>query len=243
MAVTAALYLTLDLATAPTLRRWAGIGAWPSVWPSACAGVFMPAAGLLLIYALWHAGRRTVWRQIVVGLAVVAALILPWTINNYLVFHRFLLLNSQAGQILWNANHPEQGGVRCGGHVSHSRRSGRRGRVTLNDELTRRGLQEIAPRTRQIRPALPEQGRGLLRVIAQTRVLAHQQQSAGSFPSASAFRSWPRAWPSLREWRRWLLPYLLSSVTRPSTPSPWTMIRYPDAGGRDPRSICGIGSG
>lgn len=41
--------------------------------------------------------------------ATAAALILPWTARNYLVFDRFLLLNSQASQVLWNANHPDMG--------------------------------------------------------------------------------------------------------------------------------------
>jgi hypothetical protein len=57
---------------------------------------------------LWQAGRRVKVCHVALAGAVAAALILPRTVRNYLVFDRFLLLNSQAGQVLWNANHPER---------------------------------------------------------------------------------------------------------------------------------------
>lgn len=42
-------------------------------------------------------------------LAVIAALILPWTAYNYAVFGDFLLLNSNGGYWLWASNHPSRG--------------------------------------------------------------------------------------------------------------------------------------
>lgn len=40
---------------------------------------------------------------------VIAAFILPFTIRNYLVFHDFLLLNSNSGFWFYSSNHPNQG--------------------------------------------------------------------------------------------------------------------------------------
>ncbi|MCL4396526.1 MAG: glycosyltransferase family 39 protein [Chloroflexi bacterium] len=45
----------------------------------------------------------------VVSIAVVAALILPFTIRNYVVYHDFLLLNSNSGFWFYSSNHPNQG--------------------------------------------------------------------------------------------------------------------------------------
>jgi len=44
-----------------------------------------------------------------VSLLVIAALIFPWTLRNYLVYNDFLLLNSNGGFWLYSSNHPNQG--------------------------------------------------------------------------------------------------------------------------------------
>ena len=108
LTATWALVATVALAEEQTGWRW-------GVWGLAVGltvllrQVFVPLAGLLLLYVLWKSGWRVRWRDLALAGGVVAALILPWTVRNYLVFDRFLLLNSQSGQILWNANHPGQG--------------------------------------------------------------------------------------------------------------------------------------
>ncbi len=62
------------------------------------------------------AGRvppATSHRPLIIGtllsIAVVAAFVLPWTIRNYLVYHDFLLLNSNSGFWFYSSNHPNQG--------------------------------------------------------------------------------------------------------------------------------------
>lgn len=45
----------------------------------------------------------------ILSLVIIAALVLPWTIRNYVVYHDFLLLNSNSGFWFYSSNHPNQG--------------------------------------------------------------------------------------------------------------------------------------
>jgi 4-amino-4-deoxy-L-arabinose transferase-like glycosyltransferase len=57
-----------------------------------------------------HDSRR---RELLVGLVtcvlVMAACVLPWTVRNYRAFHRFVLLNTNAGFAFYWGNHPIHG--------------------------------------------------------------------------------------------------------------------------------------
>jgi 4-amino-4-deoxy-L-arabinose transferase-like glycosyltransferase len=58
------------------------------------------------------AARWLGWRTLapfVLAVAVVVALILPWTIRNYRVFHTTVLLNTNSGYVFFWANHPIYG--------------------------------------------------------------------------------------------------------------------------------------
>jgi 4-amino-4-deoxy-L-arabinose transferase-like glycosyltransferase len=44
-----------------------------------------------------------------ISVAMIAAFILPWSVRNYLVYHDFLLLNSNGGYWFYSSNHPDQG--------------------------------------------------------------------------------------------------------------------------------------
>lgn len=68
--------------------------------------LFTPA---LLAWLVWMRRERTGWTAPLTTLAVVAALILPWTIRNYIAFGDFLLLNSNGGFFFYSSNHPDQG--------------------------------------------------------------------------------------------------------------------------------------
>jgi Dolichyl-phosphate-mannose-protein mannosyltransferase len=54
-------------------------------------------------------GKLTAFSGILLSSAVIASLILPWTIRNYLTYHDFLLLNSNGGYWFYASNHPLQG--------------------------------------------------------------------------------------------------------------------------------------
>ncbi len=47
--------------------------------------------------------------HLAIPLAIIVLAVLPWTIRNYLLFDRFMLLESQFGHVFWNSNHPDQG--------------------------------------------------------------------------------------------------------------------------------------
>ena len=103
-----ALILTVKLAEGPTWQRWLGWGLAVTL-ASLFRQVFMPIAAVLFLYVVIKAGRRVRVGHVALAGLVAAALIVPFTVRNYRVFGRFLLLNSSAGQVFWNANHPDLG--------------------------------------------------------------------------------------------------------------------------------------
>lgn len=58
---------------------------------------------------LSNASVWTTFKGLVVAFAVIAAMVCPWTIRNYLVFHEFVPLNTNSGYVFFWANHPIHG--------------------------------------------------------------------------------------------------------------------------------------
>ena len=79
--------------------------------------LFLLFTPFLFLWLWWAAGQKVGWlpafkRLLVGGLAcgaVMAALILPFTLRNYRAFQRFVLLNTNAGYAFFWANHPIYG--------------------------------------------------------------------------------------------------------------------------------------
>ena len=221
-----ALILTLDLADQPTRWRWA-------MWGLAVGlaillrQVVLPVAGLLFVYILWKAWRRVQWRHILVAAGVIAVLILPWTVRNYLVFHRFLLLNSQAGQVFWNANHPDLG-TQWEYAPMFPIPADLQGadEVTLNDELMRRGLQVV----------VENPGRFVQLSLSRLEMffLFYPLPESSLFSNIARTFSFGICLPfmavglvlSLQEWRRWLLLYLFIVAYALIHIVSWVQIRY-----------------
>ena len=220
------LILTLDLADQPTRWRWA-------MWGLAVGlaillrQVVLPVAGLLFVYIVWKAWRHVQWRHILVAAGVIAALILPWTVRNYLVFHRFLLLNSQAGQVFWNANHPDLG-TQWEYAPMFPIPADLQGadEVTLNDELMRRGLQLVAENP----------GRFVQLSLSRLEMffLFYPLPESSLFSNIARTFSFGICLPfmavglvlSLQEWRRWLLLYLFIVAYTLIHIVSWVQIRY-----------------
>jgi hypothetical protein len=59
------------------------------------------AVGALLL----QKGRR-VWRPALAGLAIFLCTLTPWTIRNYVVFHKLIPIRGNFGPNLWYGNHP-----------------------------------------------------------------------------------------------------------------------------------------
>jgi len=68
--------------------------------------LFLP---FLLLWLFWVNWGKVKWLIIIPILGIPAAMILPFTIRNYLVFDQFVLLNTNAGYVFFWANHPIHG--------------------------------------------------------------------------------------------------------------------------------------
>ncbi|MCI0731146.1 MAG: glycosyltransferase family 39 protein, partial [Chloroflexi bacterium] len=104
-----ALYLSLELKEKPTLMRWMWLGLALGM-----AGLLRQTVLLfvpfLLLWLFWELKKGDVrWWAFALPIVVIILLIAPWTLRNYLVYHRFLLLNSNAGYALFASNHPNLG--------------------------------------------------------------------------------------------------------------------------------------
>jgi 4-amino-4-deoxy-L-arabinose transferase-like glycosyltransferase len=221
-----ALTATLILAENPSGWRWA-------VWGLAVGmntvmrQVFMPMAGLLFLYVLWRVGRRVRARDVMLAGAVVVVLILPWTVRNYLVFDRFLLLNSQSGQVFWNANHPSLG-VHFEDAAMFAVPSDLRGanEADLSSALMRRGLEAVAADPwRFVRLSWSRVGTYFRFWPSASSPVASNIARIVSFAACLPFMA-SGLCLSLREWRRWSLLYLFTVAYTFIHVISWAQIRY-----------------
>ncbi len=106
MALLSALTLAIDLVQCTNRRAWMllGLTLGLGVLLRQTLLLFMP---ILIAWIAWM--RRPRWTDVTITVAIVAALVLPWTIRNYRVFGDFLLLNSNGGFWFYSSNHPYQG--------------------------------------------------------------------------------------------------------------------------------------
>jgi 4-amino-4-deoxy-L-arabinose transferase-like glycosyltransferase len=99
------LWATLELADSSRLRDFALYGA---LW--ALSLLTNPALGILLPFLLgWilhrHRGNRSqAARSALVALAIIVLTCLPWTVRNYVRFHRFIPLRSNFAFEFWSGN-------------------------------------------------------------------------------------------------------------------------------------------
>lgn len=98
---------TLELRGSERLSSWIGYGA---LW--AVGSMVNPAVVAILpplaLWALWPLRRRfaTAGRLVLACSVIFAAGIMPWTIRNYVVFHKFIPFRSNFGLELWLGNNP-----------------------------------------------------------------------------------------------------------------------------------------
>jgi hypothetical protein len=95
---------------------------WIRVVQAGCiaglGGLFQPAllgvSGLIAIYLLWTVVRDRNWtgvRQIFLAGFVTLLMITPWTVRNYEVFHRLVLIKDSFGKEFWVGNNPHATGT------------------------------------------------------------------------------------------------------------------------------------
>src|SRR3990172_2718634 len=103
------LYLSLELKERPTVTRWIllGLALGMAALFRQTILLFVP---FLLLWLLFEAGKREVrWWHFTLPIVVIALLIAPWTVRNYLIYHQFLPLNSNAGYAFYASNNPNLG--------------------------------------------------------------------------------------------------------------------------------------
>ncbi len=100
-------WATLTMRDAKTISRWAGYGAlWVTgvlVNPS-----LLSLFPILLLWALWPSLRdtRALLKFSAATLVVFAIGLVPWTVRNYRVFGKIVVLRSNFGLELWLGNNP-----------------------------------------------------------------------------------------------------------------------------------------
>ena len=103
------LYLSLELKERPTVTRWIllGLALGMAALFRQTILLFVP---FLLLWLLFEARKREVrWWHFTLPIVVIALLIAPWTVRNYLIYHQFLPLNSNAGYAFYASNNPNLG--------------------------------------------------------------------------------------------------------------------------------------
>ncbi|MFQ5578009.1 MAG: ArnT family glycosyltransferase, partial [Anaerolineae bacterium] len=105
-----------QLSAAPALFRWRwllfGAALGVTVLLRQVFMLFIPVLFLWLLWEAYRAGRRRVVPMLgglVLAGVVLLAAIAPWTVRNYRVFNRFVLLNTNAGYAFFWGNHPIHG--------------------------------------------------------------------------------------------------------------------------------------
>ncbi len=103
------LALTIDilyhLSTAPTRGLWVQLGLLVGLQmllrPDILLGGVLFAMGLLF----WNRSKQT-WQGIGIAILISLAIVAPWTLRNYVTFHKLVLVSANSGMNLFEGNNP-----------------------------------------------------------------------------------------------------------------------------------------
>ncbi len=103
------LALTVDLlyvlSTAPCRNGWIQLGFLVGLQmllrPDIIVGGILFAAWVLF----WNKSKET-WKGIGIAIFISLAIVAPWTIRNYITFHKFVLVSANSGMNLFEGNNP-----------------------------------------------------------------------------------------------------------------------------------------
>ncbi|MCS7261599.1 MAG: glycosyltransferase family 39 protein [Anaerolineae bacterium] len=188
----------------------------------------------LLLWLIWQWRGRVRWGMLLTPLLVMALLIAPWTVRNYRVFGRFVLLNTNAGFAFFWANHPIYG-TNFPGLLPPD---GPSYQDLIPAEL--RHLDEAAMERALMRRAigfvLEDPGRYLLLSLSKVREYFKFWPSpdSGVVSNVARVLSFGLFLPFMlfglvraaRDWRRWSLLYLFGGVYTAIHLLSWTLVRY-----------------
>jgi 4-amino-4-deoxy-L-arabinose transferase-like glycosyltransferase len=116
---TLAVLLSVRCIKAPSTVRSALAGAaWGLCTLAKVVGWFAPILLLAMGFLPGRLRRKWKGREAAVLLLCFSAVIAPWTIRNYVHFHRFILVNGQGeGMLKWNVSHAEIPGEPPGARI------------------------------------------------------------------------------------------------------------------------------
>lgn len=187
--------------------------------------LFIP---VLLVWLWWEGRRGLRWYHYLAPLVAVAALVAPWTVRNYRVYGRFLLLNSNAGYAFYSSNSPALGSFWLPENSVAPVPADLRGRneAEMDSALMRRGLGFI----------LADPGRYALLTLSRTKEYFKFWPS----PDSSLISNLQRplsfglllplaiygVYLARRRLRLWALPLLFFAVTTATYLLSWPTARY-----------------
>jgi len=231
LAVLWSLEIALELTKRTSRWQWVKLGLALGI-AALLRQVILLFVPVLFIWLLWEGRKRIQLRDLVIPTAVIVALILPWTVRNYLVFHRFVPLNTNAGFAFFWANHPEHGtdfvllfsNEKYASLIPQELRG--LNEAEMNDALMRRGLGFV----------VEDPWRYLLLSLSRVKELFKFWPSTESSLLSNVARvfSFGLALPfilhglflSRPQWRRCLLLYLFIAIYSLIYLLSWVQIRY-----------------
>ena len=100
------LYLSIKLKDKPSLARWMYLGIALGL-ATLLRQTILIVIPFLLLWLIWELRtRESHWWHFALPVIIPVLMIVPWTIRNYLVYHQFLPLNSNAGYAFYASNNP-----------------------------------------------------------------------------------------------------------------------------------------
>lgn len=99
------LYLSQDLAESSSLKLWAGFGALAG-FTALCEPSVLLTLPIFMSLAMWQLWRaRKAWfTPALFGSIAVFAMLTPWTVRNYKVFHKLIPMRDSMGLEMWMGN-------------------------------------------------------------------------------------------------------------------------------------------
>lgn len=101
------IYLAYEISDSPSLLKWLLIGITLSITVLFRMAVvfYVP---FLIGWVIWK--QRDHWIYGLVPIVMIVLTVTPFTLRNYQIWGRFLLLEAQFGHVFWNGNHPDSEG-------------------------------------------------------------------------------------------------------------------------------------
>lgn len=225
LSLLAAIYLVYRIEDSPSVKKWVllGVALAATILFRQATMFYVP---LLLLWAVYR--QQGPKKMVFIPIVIIVLFILPFTVRNYLLWHRFMLLEAQYGHVFWNGNYPGQHGNFVPDRVfpipsavlaSHND-------VEITNTLLFMGIDHV----------LKDPGGFALLTLSRLRILFTFWPTPGSSLLANAMRvlSFGILLPfalgglvlSFRKWRELVPIYLFILVHTGVYSISWTMIRY-----------------